>query len=81
MSNKNYISELSESEIKASATLTPKEQSAVNAFIAAAKALPKSICIEVDGNDWGEPNLLVSKRITSYSTQQVASLHKKSLCF
>ncbi len=80
MDDKTYL-ELDETEIKARAALTPKEKTAVDAFIAAAKALPESICIDVDDNDWGEPNLTVSKRITRGSAQQVASLRKKSLCF
>lgn len=80
MDNKTYL-DLTESEIQSRAALTPKEKAAVDAFIAAAKALPKSICIDVDKNDWNEPNLTVSKRITRGSTQQVAALRKKSLCF
>lgn len=80
MDDKSYL-ELTREEIKARATLTPKEKAAVDALIAAAKALPKSICISVDDNDWGEPNLKVSKRITRGSCQQVASLRKKTLTF
>lgn len=80
MDKKTYL-ELSEKEIKSRAALTPKEQTAVDAFLAAAKALPKSICIDVDHNDWGEPNLTVSKRITRGSARQVAALRKKSLSF
>lgn len=78
LSHKGYF-ELTEKERKKRAILTPKEKAAVDAFLAAAKALPKSICITID--DWDEPNLKVSKRITSGSCQQVAGLRKQSLCF
>ncbi len=83
MDDKTYL-ELSETEIKSRAALTPKEQAAVDALLAAVKALPKSICINVDDaweDDPSEPNFTVSKRITRGSAQQVASLRKKSLCF
>jgi hypothetical protein len=78
--SKTYL-ELSEAQREKRATLTPKERNAVDTFIAAARSLPPSICIHVDDNDWGEPNLVVSKRITSGSARQVATLRKKSLCF
>ena len=77
--DRSYL-DLTEEEIKALAKLTPKEQTAVDAFLAAAKALPKSLCIDVR-DDAGEPNLKVSKRITRGSCQQVAGLRKKSLVF
>lgn len=80
MRNKTYI-ELDATEIKALAALTPKEKTAVDAFLAAAKALPKSICIKVDDGWDNEPNLRVSKRTTRGSAQQVATLRKKSLSF
>lgn len=80
MDYKTYL-ELTDEEIKFRAALTPKEKAAVDAFIAAARALPKSICIAVDDNGWGEPNLKVSKRITRGSAKQVAALRKKSLVF
>lgn len=79
MDNKSYF-DLTEAEIDQRSELNPKEKTAVDAFIAAAKALPKSICIDVDSNE-GEPNLKVSKRITRGAAQQVAALRKKSLCF
>ena len=83
MIDKNYF-ELSESEVASRATLTPKEQAAVDSLLKAVKALPKSICISVedmlpDGSS--EPNFTVSKRITRGSAQEVASLRKKSLSF
>jgi hypothetical protein len=77
---KTYL-ELTHDERRNRAKLTAKEQAAVDAFISAAKALPRSICIDVDDNDWGDPHLTVSKRITAGSATQVAKLHKKSLCF
>lgn len=72
--------ELTEAEVKKRARLKPSERAAVDTFLAAARALPKTICIAVDDDD-GEPNLKVSKRITRGSAQMVASLRKKSLCF
>ncbi len=71
----------SDEEAKELVKLTPEEQTAVDEFLAAAKALPKSICIEVDDNYDGEGHLKVSKRITKGWCQQVASLRKKSLHF
>jgi len=80
MDTKTYL-ELSEAEIEARECLTSKEQIAVDAFMRAAKALPKSICISVDEFWDNEPSLKVSKRITSGAARQVAALRKKSLCF
>ena len=80
MDHKTYF-DLTPAERKARAKLTAKEAAAVAAFIAAAKALPRSICIEVNDNDWGDPHLLVSKRITRGSATQVATLCKRTLCF
>lgn len=82
--NLHSYQELDETEVKSRAALTPKEQSAVDALLAAVKALPKSICIAVDDaweNDPSEPNFRVSKRITRGSAQQVAALRKRSLSF
>ena len=60
--------------------MTPKEQAAVTAFIAAAKALPRSIAIEVD--TFGEaPHLTVMKRTAEGEARQVAALTKASLFF
>lgn len=78
MDQKSYF-DLTEEEIEARAALTPNEKSAVDAFLAAARALPKSICVAVDDHDWA--TLRVSKRITKGAAQQVAALRKKSLCF
>lgn len=62
--------------------LTGKEQTAVDALIAAAKAMPKTLCIEFNRAPYkGEPNLTVSKRKSKCFAQQVAALRKKSLCF
>lgn len=80
MDNKTYI-ELTKEEVDQRASLTMMERLAVDQFIKAAKALPKSICISLDENDFDEPNLIVSKRITRGSCKQVAALRKKSLCF
>lgn len=75
------IFDLTEKQRAKKAALTPKEQAAVDAFIAAAKALPPSICCEIE-EDWdGEGNLKVFKRITRGSCQQVAKLKKASLHF
>ena len=80
MDHKKFF-DLTPAERKARAKLNPQEQAAVDAFIAAAKALPRSICIEVNDNDWGEPHLLVSKRVTRGSATQVAALRKCTLVF
>jgi hypothetical protein len=79
MNNKTCF-ELDENEIKARAALTRKEQIAVNALMAAVKALPKSLCINID-DDPGRPTFTVSKRITRESARQVAWLRKKSVIF
>lgn len=79
MDSKTYL-ELTPEERGRRAKLTPKEQAAIDAFIAAAKALPASICIDVD-DDEDEPNLVVNKRITAGSATRVAELRKPSLCF
>lgn len=76
---KTYL-EMTKEEIAQKKRLTPKEQAAVDAFLAAAKALPRSICIEVD--TFGEaPHLVVQKRITDGSAVSVGELTKSSLCF
>jgi hypothetical protein len=80
MNHTKTYSELTTAEVQRHANLTAKEQAAVDAFLSAAKALPRSICVEVT-DDEGEPNLVLSKRITRGSAQRVASLRKKSLCF
>lgn len=75
------IFDMTEAEIAKKSQLTPAEKSAVDAFVAAAAALPKSICVEVD-DDWdGCGNLRISKRITRGFCVPVASLRKKSLHF
>jgi hypothetical protein len=77
---KRYF-DMTDEERDKKARLTPKEKLAVDNLIAAAKALPKSLCLEVE-DDWdGEGHLRVSKRITRHSSQQVATLRKKSLKF
>lgn len=78
--SKSYF-DLTEEERMKRAKLNPKEQAAVDALIAAAKALPRSISIEVSDNFSGDGNLTISKRITPGSCMQVASLVKASLCF
>jgi hypothetical protein len=78
--NKRYF-DLTEEEIEKASRLTPKEQAAVDAFIAAAKALPRGITIAV--SDWGDRDdgLTISKSITKGSCQQVAHIRKRSLVF
>lgn len=78
---KKTFFEMTDAEIDKKAKLTPDEQVAVDALIAACKALPKSICIEVDDNWDGEGHLRVSKRITKGSCQLVTGLKKSSLNF
>ncbi len=75
--SKRYI-DLSQAEIDERAKLTPKEEVAVQAFLAAAKALPRTLHIHLDDFNY---DLTVSKRLTAGSSQVVAELHKKSLCF
>ncbi len=74
------LSEMTAKEQKDARKLTQEEKAAVNAFIAAARKLPKSICISVDdlGYDCG---LFVSKRVAIGSAVNVATLRKKSLIF
>ena len=63
-------------------TLTQEEQTAMDAFLAAAKSLPKSLCIDFESDPFeGEPNLRVSKRTSPGSAQEVGTLRKKSLGF
>ena len=74
--------ELTPEKIKAREKLTPTEALLVNDFLKSARALPKSICIEL--NDFGydgEPTLSVQKRITKGCARHVASLRKSSLVF
>lgn len=81
MSTTERYYELTPAERKQRATLTPAEQIAVDAFLRAAKALPKTLCIHVRDYDDGGDNLAVSKRITAGSAMRVAGLRKKSLVF
>jgi len=75
------IFDLTDEEIEKRSKLTKTEQSAVDEFLKAAKALPKSICIQVDDNWDGCGHLRIQKRITNGSAVDVAKLVKKSLCF
>jgi hypothetical protein len=70
---------LTDDEIEKEAKLTAKEQAAVDAFVAAAKALPRSLCVGI--SDYGDKDdgLTVSKRITKGMTQVVANVRKRSL--
>ena len=72
------LSEMTAKEQAEASKLTPEEKAAVDAFIAAARKLPKSICISVDDFGW-ECGLFVSKRISIGSAVNVATLRKKSL--
>lgn len=78
--SKRYF-DMTDAEIARKLKLTPKEEAAIAAFLAAAKALPKSICIEVDDNWDGDGHLQIKKRITSGACKTVASLRKASLNF
>lgn len=84
MDHKTYL-DLTPAERKQRATLTPKERVAVDAFLAAAKALPASICIDIKkerGRSGRRSAVLdVSKRITRGSAHRVAELRKASLAF
>jgi hypothetical protein len=70
---------LTEEEIEKEAKLTPKEQAAVDAFVAAAKALPRSLCVGISDYEDKDDGLTVSKRITKGMTQVVANVRKRSL--
>lgn len=74
---KTYF-ELTEDERQDRRKLTPKEQAAVDTLMAAVKALPPSLCIDMDDFDH---EFSVRKRITSGSATGVAKLKKKSLFF
>ena len=63
------------------AQLTPHERLAVDAFLAAAKALPRNICIDLDKDDWSHQHLSVSKRISRGMALRVGGLRKRSLIF
>ena len=80
MSELTYM-ELTPEKIAARKKLTATEALLVNDFLKAARALPKSICIEVEDAFDGGPHLRVSKRITKGCAQQVATLRKASLVF
>jgi hypothetical protein len=70
------LSDLTPEQVERRARLTPKEKAAVDALVAAAKALPSTICIDVD-----EDGLTVQKRVTRGYARGVAHLRKKSLNF
>lgn len=70
---------LTDEEVEQEAKLTPKEQAAVDAFVAAAKALPRSLCVGISDYEDKDDGLTVSKRITKGMTQVVANVRKKSL--
>lgn len=78
---KTNLFDMSATEIKRKQKLTPEEKSLIADFLAAARALPKSICLEI--SDWGDgqDGIIVSKRITDGSAVHVARLRKKSLVF
>lgn len=62
--------------------LTADERKAVEAFLAAAEALPDSICIDVDDMGFDdEPHLLVRKRTAAGVATKVGELTKSSLVF
>lgn len=71
--------EMTAEEQEEAGKLTPEEKAAVDAFIAAARNLPKLIHVNIEVFD--EPGLIVSKRISFGSCVQVAKLRKKSLIF
>jgi hypothetical protein len=67
---------MTRSEIKQRERVTSEEQEAVDVFIAAARVLPKSICVEVS-----DGYLVVRKRVSRGCAVPVARLRKKSLVF
>lgn len=72
---------LSESQIAKREKLTPKEQAAVDAFVSAAKALPRTLCVHLEDYGDRDDGLSVSKRITKGSCRVVANIRKRSLIF
>lgn len=70
---------LTEKEIEKEAKLNPREQAAVDAFVAAAKALPKSLCVGISNYKDRDDGLTISKRITPGFTQVVLNIRKRSL--
>ena len=70
---------MTEKEVVEARKLTPEEKGAVDAFIAAARNLPKSICVGIE--DFDGPGIIVSKRISRGYAFHVAKLRKKSLIF
>lgn len=71
--------DLTDAEIEKAAKLTAKEQAAVDAFVAAAKALPRSLSVGISDYDDRDDGLTISKRITPGFTQVVANVRKRSL--
>ena len=62
--------------------LTPKEKSAVEAFLKAAENLPKSMCIRLeDFVAKDECHLTIHKRITRGFAVSVGGVRKRSLIF
>lgn len=68
--------DMTDEEVAKKAALTESEQTAVDAFLMAAKALPKSLYIQID-----DAELCVGKRITPSSGKEVAKIRKASLKF
>jgi len=72
---------LSEKEIREEAKLTDKEKTAVDAFVKAAKDLPKGLVIGISDFDDRNDGIIVSKMITSGMSEVVARVRRKSLIF
>jgi hypothetical protein len=81
MKTKKQDWELTEQERAELQKLTPREQKAVDAFIAAAKALPESICLDLSHYEDDEESLSVMKRYLPGCAKTVATLNKPSLIF
>ena len=72
------IWEMTDEQVEKAKRLTQKEQKAVDAVIAAAKALPSGICIDADAH---EGCLFVTKRYAQGCAVGVAKLKKRNLIF
>lgn len=81
MDDKNFF-ELTPAQIAKRSKLTRKERRAVSRLLSAVRALPNTLCVDVEDASDSQPrehNFLVFKRITRGSSQEVASIRKKSL--
>ncbi|EIP96851.1 hypothetical protein OpiT1DRAFT_01276 [Opitutaceae bacterium TAV1] len=75
MDNKT-LSDLTPAEVKKREQLTAKESKAIADFVAAARKLPNSICLDVDYE-----GLHIMKRVTRGYAQGVHTIRRRSFEF